>query len=849
MPGPAALPRRTALLLAPAFILLTAAYSIAWIYGVRWQPSTRIGIEFVFTDAHPRIQTVASGGPADRAGLRPGDLLVAVDGRPVTRSGNVADRITGRTPGEWVEIAVERAAGATLTVPVQLEAAPRTGESDPQWLINDILQLYPVGFLLVAAFVLLQRPQARHAWFLGLMFASFIAAAPISEEPLRPPVRQMVIAWRTIFYALGPAIFYLFFASFPTRTTVDRHAPWLKWLFLGTGVLVAAVLWTDLSANPRTLGDFQALTMPTGAWLQGIYATAAYLAGALSLLWNNFRAPTLADRRRTRVVVWGTVVGFGPVFTLQLIAGGRSIYDTFPHWLWMSAVLLLYLLPLSFAYAVVRHRVLEVPLLLKRSARYFLVQRGFVILLIAIGAAFAIALAAGLARLFPGDVQLAVFSGLLAGVGLVWGGTRVERRITERLDRAFFRGAYDARHLLEDLAGQAVRATDRQELAGLLRTSLVGALQPNHLHIYLTGGDRLELAAGTTTPPIARLHPSLPELSELARAGEPVILPSIESTDERSPLDALGAECLAPLTGRAGDLLGLICLGPRRSEEPYSREDRSLLAAVSRQAGLALENITLAERIAARLEAEQRLQREMEIARQVQRKLFPQRFPALATISYAGACLQARAVGGDYYDFLDFGPGSIGFVLADISGKGIHAALLMASLQANLRGQYALARTDVGSLLESVDRLFFESTASNHFATMFFGRYEDASRRLVYANCGHNPPLLARADGDVRWLAPTTSVLGLFDVWRCQVADVEIGPGDMLLLYTDGVTEALSDAGEEFGESRLIEVVQRHRSLEPGPLLSAIMTAVQQFSGTEQEDDVTMVAIRGLPGR
>ena len=162
---------------------------------------------------------------------------------------------------------------------------------------------------------------------------------------------------------------------------------------------------------------------------------------------------------------------------------------------------------------------------------------------------------------------------------------------------------------------------------------------------------------------------------------------------------------------------------------------------------MALENIALAEKMAERLEAERHAAQEMDIARQVQSKLLPQKMPPLATLEYAGDCLQARAVGGDYYDFLDLGPGRVGFVLADIAGKGISAALLMANLQANLRSQYATALDNLPQLLQSVNRLFYESTEPNNYATLFFATYDDATRRLTYVNCGHNPPVLLRRDG------------------------------------------------------------------------------------------------------
>ncbi|MGD0696104.1 MAG: SpoIIE family protein phosphatase [Terriglobia bacterium] len=244
---------------------------------------------------------------------------------------------------------------------------------------------------------------------------------------------------------------------------------------------------------------------------------------------------------------------------------------------------------------------------------------------------------------------------------------------------------------------------------------------------------------------------------------------------------------------------------------------------------------------AEKLEAERRAAQEMEIAKQVQARLFPQSLPPLRTLEYAGICIQARQVGGDYYDFLDLGRDRVGLVLGDTVGKGIAAALLMANLQANLRGQCAIAFNQPQRLLRSVNQLFYGNTADAAFATLFFGEYDDNKRRLRYANCGHLSALLLRSDDTLERLEPTGTVLGLFKEWDCSIGERRLFSGDTLLLYTDGITESFNDRGEEFGEQRLIEVLRRNRELPSQPLLASIVDAVREFSPHEQHDDITLI--------
>ena len=250
---------------------------------------------------------------------------------------------------------------------------------------------------------------------------------------------------------------------------------------------------------------------------------------------------------------------------------------------------------------------------------------------------------------------------------------------------------------------------------------------------------------------------------------------------------------------------------------------------------------------AEKLEADRRTAQELEIAKRVQARLFPQKLPSMQTLEYAGVCVQAREVGGDYYDFLNLGRDRLGIVIGDTSGKGIGAALLMANLQANLRSQSATALGQPQQFLQSVNQLFYENTNESNYATLCFAEYDDRSHRLRYSNCGHYSPILLRKDGSVDRLDSTATVLGLFPQWQTTVEHRTLASGDILSMFTDGITEAFSDDGEEFGEDRLLDVLRNCRDLPPQGIVDVVVNEVRRFSPSEQGDDITLIVAKCKP--
>jgi len=422
------------------------------------------------------------------------------------------------------------------------------------------------------------------------------------------------------------------------------------------------------------------------------------------------------------------------------------------------------------------------------------------------------------------------------------------------MDKRFFREAYRAEKVLSELSGEARRFVETKALLDTVTHRISETLHVPHIGVLLktASGDRYCLDPVVDGNCLVHTAQTIEHLRKNER---PVLVyfddPKSwihEATEEEQRFwKNLDAQLLLPLPGRE-ELLGVMALGPKLSEEPYSPTDLQLLQSVANQTGFALDNTRLIATLAAEAAQRERLSREMEIAREVQERLFPQEVPAIAGVDCAGKCRPALAVGGDYYDFIALSGGRLGIAIGDISGKGISAALLMASLRAALRAQtrgQTLARhSGIADLMNNVNQLVYEASTSNRYATFFYGQYDPATRRLDYVNAGHNPPVVLRGDEVLR-LEATGPVVGLLAHAPYEQAWCEMLAGDVFLAFTDGISEALTIDDEEWGEERMIAAAQSCRAVSAAAIIDSLIQSADAFAaGAPQHDDMTLVIMR-----
>jgi sigma-B regulation protein RsbU (phosphoserine phosphatase) len=409
------------------------------------------------------------------------------------------------------------------------------------------------------------------------------------------------------------------------------------------------------------------------------------------------------------------------------------------------------------------------------------------------------------------------------------------RRLTQKLSLKVFQ----LRNLF-DISRELNVSFEEEALQGLIATAAMGHFVVSRCALYLRGPRGLVLAHQRGLRRQAESAPISPEESRAALEDltRPKAVAELPDGPLRSQLEQARLSLAVPLAGGAG-VEGVLAIGERASGTPFSEEDREFALTLARQALAALENARL-HRL--RLE-KQRQDRELQMARDIQRSLLPPRPPEVQGFEVAAASRSCFEVGGDWYDWIDLGGGRLAVVIADVSGKGTPASLLMASVSASLR---ALAGTAAPArMIERLNRTFFANTQPERYVTLFYGELEVASRRLVYVNAGHIPPFRVDKGGTVSRLPGGGLALGLLGDAGYETGEVALQPGDVVAMVTDGVTEASSPEDCEFGDERIGATLGAGAPRgSAAALLERLLEAVADWTGgASSSDDQTALVL------
>ncbi len=785
-------------------------------------------------DPWPTIGNVAYGGS-----VRVGDRVIAIDGRPVNGRSALAQAIRAHQPGQSLLVSVERD-GRSVACPIVLRPTAQWWVFDVVWNLFMPWVSIALGFWVVAV-----RPRDVRAWaVLGILAGISQVFRSGSLDPLGWPSAVGIVS---VFYleiaqhAWGASML-VFGIYFPQRWRVDQRMPWLKWLLIGP--LAVLAIWDGFlnAAFAVNYTAARAIAVHAPQWLE-LTLMAISISGFFWILGakiHDSKAPLGPDdQRRVKLLHWGCQAALTPfalVFFSSLIFKHRLPESGF---VLVAALMAMALLPVTMAYVIVVERALDVRVVVRQGMQYALARGGIRVIQFFLGVGviyFSVRL------LDSQNIQPFVRYALIGiGVVLVVRIRDLSDRVRTWLDRRFFREAYDAERILGELSEQVRAILDTDELLETVMRKIVESLHVERIAVLLPVGGmfRPALATGYSASPELSLSSSGPTVRRLRDTRGPVMIVEKDSDEDGTALKQLDAQLLLPLASKK-ELLGFISLGPKRSEEPYSSNDSRLLVMVAAQTGLALENSRLSEAIAHEVSQRELHNREMEIARDVQQRLFPQNLPKVAGLAYAGYCRPALGVGGDYYDFLALTGGQLGLAIADISGKGIPAALLMASLQASVRGESQNA-DDVAKLMTNVNRLVYEVSPASRYATFFYSQFDPGTRRLTWSNGGHNPPILLRG-GEVILLETGGPVVGLFPQSCYRQDAIVLQAGDLLILYTDGMSEAENPREEEWGEDALIAAARTCADLPPAEMIKSILSAADKFAdGAPQHDDMTLV--------
>ncbi len=565
----------------------------------------------------------------------------------------------------------------------------------------------------------------------------------------------------------------------------------------------------------------------------------AFLILAVWLLYQGYRkitVPTL--KKQVNVLIWGirTAVGLYAFAFIVPALTPVKLSDTVRHFLTIVALVIG---SGSIAWAIVKHHFLDVKLIVRQSLVYFLTTALFVGMYFLILRQFGKFIQGLIGRQTPAiDVGFVIVAIILF--------QPIMGQLDDLIKKFFIKERSDYRSMMETFSRKLVTIFDLEALRETVVDTLRKEMLVENVYICVSAKDRgcYALYLDDSSPaPLDDFDRNDPLLLALREKTRPTPFADFKMVEDISPLfrvlQRLTVFLMVPLISQK-ELLGCIALSRKTTRFRYSYEDITLLDVLANQMVVAMENARLYQESLEK----QRLEEELNLARQIQIGLLPKSCPRAESFEFSAFIQPARQVGGDYYDFVPTNAGSIGVAIADASGKGIPAALLISLVHATLRAEVR-NKLSPHLVMSNINQLIHSSTTSEKFATMFYGELNPLQRKLCYCNAGHNYPLVVHEDGQVEFLEKGGLILGAFPEAAYEAGEVVLRKNDTLFFYSDGLTENFNSNDEEFGEKRLLDLLIENRFLGVEELKQKVIHEVSEFAGGRPPyDDFTIVVLK-----
>jgi serine phosphatase RsbU (regulator of sigma subunit) len=812
----------------------------------------------------PRITGVNPGVLA--ADFQVGDELIAIDGVKIRDDPRVLIEYYP-PPGTRITFTIRRA-GALRDVTIQSVPHWERARFDPIYYISLL-------FLLTGWAVFLLRPDDKQAWLLALMLATLTGL--VGDDPSNlPSWLAAAVGAAAVAGLLFLPVFVHFFLIFPGRSPLLRRWPRLEPLLYLPFLFVLLPIFGPSRAGIASLW----LWIFKFEWARyfvnaALFVVIAYLAGGLVCLIVNYRAESVVNRRRLRVVMAGSGAGFFNLFLL-IMGGPSGLQERMPGlWSWLGNTLYftLPLVPLSFVYAIARHKVIPVSLIIRRGLRYLLVSRGSVLLLmIVVSVALYFAMDAFFYRNQMTGRSVGIISAVVAIA--VWQLARAFhlRVVAPKIDRIFFHQAYDARQIIAELSESLRATTSRPQLLELVATKIQSALHASNVAVFLrdkASGDypcvyfcvySFHQGYGVPYPCDGGLTRDSVVIRRLVESGRLIDLEARDelqsedggsnelSNEDREAMRKLNSALLLPIMAK-DELLGVISVGAHLGDLPFSSDDKSLLLSVGAPTSFALENIRLIERT---IEDERRRQeleaeneqraRELEGARQLQLSMLPKIVPQLPHLEIAAYMKPATEVGGDYYDFHLADNGTLTVAVGDATGHGLKAGTVVTAMKSLFR-TFA-AEPEIVPVFNQSSRVLKEMNLRSLFMGLTMIKLN--GRRMKISAAGMPPVLIYRAEtGLVEEVMIKAMPLGSVTGYSYRERELTLGCGDVIVLMSDGLPERFNQSGEMFDYSRTKESLAHAAILSPREIIERLVSAGEAWAeGRPQDDDITFVALK-----